>query len=210
MRVLGVIFLDFFWRRFRQRAGQLLDVGARQHLTARGFYLRHNIGPAVYLQLGGLVYRHLLVDQLLQHFAAHRLCLLGCGVGGIGARQKLVDLVYRYFFGAHLGGDLGGDFCVVFLAAGGEDQRERSDCGNGEQTGFQRCVHGGYGCEVRGSVSKLGADAYHAGVVEPCNIGRTAGILKRRVERQVTKRLPVDGNAGVPGSVAPLCDKYTG
>jgi hypothetical protein len=63
-----------------------------------------------------------LVDEFFKHLAAHGLYGLGRGARGVGAAEHLVDLVYRYFFGAHFGRYLGGDLFVVFVAAGGKTQ----------------------------------------------------------------------------------------
>ena len=135
----------------------MLYVGAGQHFAARGFDLGHHFGRTVQLVFKCLVHRELLVDQLFKHFLAHRLGRLGRGIGGVGAAQNLVDLVYRYFLRAHLDRDLGRDFFVVLVAAGGQGEGEEG-CGQpitsaraaGKNGDFKLVqLHEGYWLDVR-------------------------------------------------------------
>ena len=126
-RVVGVVLLHFVRRGLGQVAGDFLQVGLCQDFAPGQFQARHHFGRALQLVFGGLGDGELLVDQLLQRFAAQGGDLLGRGARRVGAAQCLVDLVHGDFLVAHLGRDLGRRALVVLVAAGAQAQAGQGD-----------------------------------------------------------------------------------
>jgi len=110
-----------------------VDVGARQHLAARGVERLLRARLEIHLGLLGLLDDQLLVDQLLEHLAAGLFLLLGTQAAL--ALQLVVDLVHRDLGAVHPRRALRG---VLLVAGAGRQQQHRADRGGRPGGGTHR------------------------------------------------------------------------